>query len=124
MSFGFFSPPDGGPDLPWHCMDDLECCLGIPRAIRRVMRSKYRERGWPKATVATKDGILNIAPHFVAQGWIDGMTTVGDVPATIRNEYDQAGAAALEQLTALLPFSFGEDAWFQWMKAARKRHER
>ena len=121
--FRFFAPPDGGPDLPWHSVDDLGRCLGLERTHRRIMRSKYLAKKWPKGAVAIGDEIIAIAPHFVAQGTIDGLVEIGRAPASVRLEYDRAGAEALKKLMAPLPFSFGSDAWFGWMKAAMHRHE-
>jgi hypothetical protein len=120
----FFLPPDGDPDFPWHSIDDLGRCLGLNRVHRKILRSKYLAATWPKGTVAVKDEILSIAPHFAAQGTIEAMIDVGRVPASVRIEYDCAGAKALEKLMAPLPFFFGSAAWFGWMKAAMHRHER
>ena len=96
--------------LPWHSVDDLGRCLGLERTHRRIMRSKYLAKKWPKGAVAIGDEIIAIAPQFAAQGTIDGLVEIGRAPASVRLEYDRAGAEALKKLMAPLPFSFGSDA--------------
>jgi len=116
----FFRTPlnDGRPDMPWHCVDDLHKCLGLNRDLRRVFLRKLKGAKWPSAAAAA-DGIITIAPHFVAQGTIDAMTDVGVAPKSVRAEYDHAGAEALKKLG--VPFPLPSDEWFGWMKAAMNR---
>jgi hypothetical protein len=117
----FFKPPDGGPDFPWHSVDDLGRCLGLNRAHRKILHSKYLRGSWPKGTVAVGNEIITIAPHFVAQGSIDAMVEVGQAPASVRIEYDRAATDAM--ISMPLPFAFGTSGWAAWMKAAMNRHE-
>jgi hypothetical protein len=118
----FFRTPndDGKPDMPWHSVDDLHRCLGLNRAQRKVFLSMLRKRGGVE-TVATADGIITIAPHYMAQGCINAMVEKGVAPPDVRTAYDDEGAAALEKLVAHL--NFPSDAWLAWMKAAMHRHE-
>jgi hypothetical protein len=119
----FFRSPlsDGLPDLPWHAVDDLHCCLGLDRHTRRVFLAKLRSAwGEPLETVATAGGIVTIAPHFIAQGVIDATVEQGMAPAGVRHEYDRAGAEAMDKLARP---AFGSDAWLAWMKAAVNRWE-
>jgi hypothetical protein len=120
----FFRTPlnDGRPDLPWHCVDDLHRCLGLDRNARRAfLRRLQNAREWGKdvRTVATADGLITIAPHYMAQGWVDAMIHEGMAPARVRREYDLAGTDAMKKLG--VPFPFGSDEFFAWMKAAMNR---
>ena len=72
-------------------------------------------------TVATSDGLVTIAPHFMAQGCIDAMVEEGMVPTGARDEYDDAGTDAMHKL--VVPFAFPSDGWMAWMKAAMNRWE-
>ena len=122
----FFKTPlnDGRPDLVWHAVDDLQCCLGLNRAGRKfflhVLRST-REWGAIIQTVATADGVITIAPHFVAQGLIGAMVEEGMARASIEPEYGRASAEAQKKLG--VPFPFLSDEFFAWMKAAMNRWE-
>jgi hypothetical protein len=117
----FFRTPldDGRPDLPWHCVDDLHQCLGIDRAARRVLLSKMRVTE-SMQTVATPDGIVTVAPHYMALGSIDAMINMGRAPASLRAEYALAGTEACQKIA---PPGFPNDPWRAWMKAAWNRHE-
>jgi hypothetical protein len=115
----FFCTPnsDGRPDLPWHAVDDLHRCLGLNRDARRFFLHKLREWGGVK-TVATADGVLTIAPHFMAQGVIDAMIDNGQAPASIRREYDHAGTEATRK------FNIPHDELLLWLRDAMNRWER
>jgi hypothetical protein len=117
----FFRRPinDGKPDFPWHSVDDLYSCLGLNREQRRVFLRKLKEFGGTQ-TVATADGIVTIAPLYMAQGCIDAMVEEGRVPDSARTAYALAETEAMKQLMAHL--AFGTDAWFGWMKAAVNCH--
>ena len=120
----FFQTPndDGLPDLPWHAVDDLQRCLGLNRSARKyflhTLYSKHKE----VRTVATTDGIVTVAPHFMAQGTVDAMVESKMAPASVRLEYDRAGAEALKKLVPP-GLVFLSDAWLGWMKAAMNRWE-
>lgn len=119
----FFRSPltDRRPDLPWHSVDDLQRCLGLNREQRRIMLAKFRNGPYASTTrtVATADGLVIIAAHFMAQGAVDALVDDGMAPKTARVEYELAGEEALRKLVAHIPF--GIDAWFDWMKAAMHR---
>jgi hypothetical protein len=117
----FFRTPltDGRPDLPWHCIDDLQHCLGLNRQGRKVFPRMLRSSEWraiPR-TVATADGVVTIAPHFIAQGMIDAMVENGRTPASVRHDYDRAGADAMKK------FGVPSDQLLAWLKAALNRWE-
>jgi hypothetical protein len=121
--FRFFRPPDNVPDFPWHAVDDLHRCLGLSRDGRRLFLRKLRSAEWSTTlrTIATADGVVIVAPHYMAQGIIRAMVSEGDAPSNIRDEYDDASAAAIKELVKHIPFA--SDAWFKWMKAAMHRHD-
>jgi hypothetical protein len=120
----FFCTPidDGRPDLPWHAVDDLHRCLGLNRAARKLFLSKLRTFWKEPRTVATADGLVTVAPHFMAQGTIDAVVEEGMAPAGVRAEYDLAGSEALKKLIPP-PSESGmdADAWLSWLKAATNR---
>ena len=80
----FFRTPinDGRPDLPWHAVEDLHRCLGLNRAARKYFLHRLREWKEPR-TVATADGLVTIAPHFIAQGTIDANVIYRSAPLAV-----------------------------------------
>ena len=118
----FFRTPndDGKPDLPWHRVDDLHHCLGLDRVMRRYFLNMLRKRAGIQ-TVATTDGIVTVAPHYMAQGTLDAMVAQRMVLPSVRTAYDHEGAVALKKLVA--PLAYGTDVWFGWVKAAMNRHD-
>ena len=123
----FFRTPldDGRPDLVWHAVDDLHRCLGLNRHGRKFFLHALRSnKEWSAIirTVATADGVVTLAPHFMAQGWIDAMIDEGSAPASVRADYDRAGVEATKKIPKP-PFS-SPDAFLDWMKAALNRWEK
>jgi hypothetical protein len=118
----FFRTPinDGRPDLPWHAVEDLHRVLGLNRDARRFFLHKLREWGGVQ-TVATADGVITIAPHFMAQGTVDAMVEEGMAPASVRAEYDHAGTEAMRKLA--IPYPFPSADWLFWMRDAMNRWE-
>jgi hypothetical protein len=119
----FFRTPleDGRPDFPWHAVDDLHLCLGLNRELRKIFLRKLRSGQQLVRTVPTAEGLVTIAPHYMAQGMIGAVIEAGIAPDSIRASYDAAGGEALKKLCSHLQFP--SDAWFGWMKAALNRHE-
>jgi hypothetical protein len=121
----FFQTPleDGRPDLVWHAIDDLQQCLGLNReqrkAYQRLLRSHTKRWSTIPRTVATADGLVTIAPHFMAQGMVDAMVEERIAPANARRDYDRASAEAQRKIPK--PGPFGSDEWFAWMRAAMNR---
>jgi hypothetical protein len=68
----FFQSPmnDGCPDFPWHSVDDLHRCLGLNREQRKFFLHKLKAKHNEVRTVATAEGIITVAPHFMAQGTV------------------------------------------------------
>lgn len=120
----FFRTPlnDGRPDLPWHSVDDLQSCLGLSRAQRKIFLRMLQndQRMGPIQTVATTDGLISIAPHFAAQGMIGAIQQVGMAKPEADAEYAVAGVEACKKLTGGMSFQNG---LLEWMAAAMKRWE-
>lgn len=85
----FFKSPLPGPHLPWHAPEDLHRCLDLPRDLRRDFQRKLHSSEWKGdiRTVATADGIVMIAPHFMAQGLIGAMHDAGRADAKAEFRY-------------------------------------
>lgn len=99
----FFKPQAGSPDFPWHVADDLFAALRFPRPVRRHFQQRLRaEHASSIRTVATSEGIVTLAPHFMAQGAIGAGEEIGCAPYDAELDYARAGAAALTKLTNLL----------------------
>jgi hypothetical protein len=117
----FYRTPnnDGRPDLPWHCCDDLYRCMGLPRGVRKHLQRHMKSRPFRNdfRTAATPDGVITIAPHYVAQS-IAAMWHELEC-ADIENEYARGGAAACKKLYAGL----APEQLLPWLKAALERHE-
>jgi hypothetical protein len=121
----FFRTPnnDGRPDLPWHCTEDLMAVLGTTRDFRRYWARQCRS-GRFKAdfrTVATADGLVTVAPHYVAQGTISAAAQMLGSTDAVYRAYSVAGADACKKLTAGLGF---ENGLLEWMRDALHRHDR
>jgi hypothetical protein len=121
----FFRTPlnDGLPDFPWHAVDDLHRCLGLNRDMRRFFLRKLKGAEWGKnvLTVATADGLISVAPNYMAQSTVDALVEDGMAPASARRDFDKASTEAMKKLD--LPFTFPSDQWLDWMKAAMNRWE-
>lgn len=68
----YFSSPiydeTNQPDMPWHVFDDLMRILELDQEATTYLLRKLRG-DWPEPrTVATSEGLLTIAPHFMAEG--------------------------------------------------------
>lgn len=85
----FFKAPVQGPHLPWHAVEDLHACLALPCDLRLHFQRRLQSSEWKGdiRTVATADGIVTIAPHFVAQGLIGAIIEVGQATAAIEIQY-------------------------------------
>jgi hypothetical protein len=116
----FFRTPldDGRPDLVWHAVDDLYQCLGLSKRHRKIFLRQFRKA---MRTVATADGVVSVAPHFMAWAVIDAMIHVGQTTDFVRTEYHLASAEAQQKIP--VPFPFPSDEYFAWMKAAMSRCE-
>lgn len=116
----FFKTPmnDGRPDFPWHATEDLMLALNVPRVLRRqFLRGARQKWGEVHRTIATRDGLVTIAPHFAAQGLVGGTIAVGRAPAKADIEYASEVAKASKALTGDL----GMEATLDYMVAAFHR---
>lgn len=93
----FFRSPGQGADFPWHAADDLFHALAFPRPVRREFQRRLKsDHGDDVRTVATADGIVTIAPHYMAQGAIGAGIDIGCTPPSAEVAYAKAGVAALK----------------------------
>ncbi|WP_162560733.1 hypothetical protein [Methylobacterium durans] len=84
----FFKAPLPEPHLVWHAWDDLVACSDLPRDRRRALKNSLQhDHGEKIRTVATLSGIVTIAPHFMAQGFIGSMVENGFMPASADMSY-------------------------------------
>jgi hypothetical protein len=100
----FFGAPIDEPQLAWHAWDDLVACASLPRQMgERFQRSLRRD--YPNAirTVATPEGIVTIAPHWMAQGFVGSMIECKRMPASAELNYTVQSVDAWNALTANLP---------------------
>ena len=117
----FFWPPinDGRPDFPWHAVNDLMTAIGLPPGmIEHFLRGAKQDHAEMHRTIATPDGLVTVAPHPVAQGFLGAMVHVGRAPKTVELEYTKAITEAGE----CLPYSQTIDgviaAYHRWNSAA------
>jgi hypothetical protein len=118
----FFKTPnnDGRPDMPWHSHDDLIKCVGLGRNERRMMLRMCQKGPLKNAfrSVATAEGVVVIAPHYVARALLECMgEKTPEVLRDVDTAYCMAGGEALKKLTGDMPF----EAFIPWTKAALDR---
>jgi hypothetical protein len=118
-SIRFFRSPLQGADFPWHGHDDLMACLGLSREAKRIIKRKL-VNDWKESikTVATDGGIVTIAPHFVAKGFISALIAGGITSESFLDEYIDASAVALRMVTSGLSI----DEAVAFAVEAHKRH--
>lgn len=100
----FFRAPLAGTHLPWHVFDDLQACLALPEDLRAALkRDLIADWGRLVRTVATADGIVTIAPHWMAAGLVGAVAgrTGDDLDLTMT--YQQALFSAWAVLTGDMP---------------------
>lgn len=99
----YFRPPLSGPHQPWHAIDDLFRAMEMERKVRkgfiRDLQASDQWKGLAK-TVATKDGIVLIAPHFMAQGFMGAAHDLGQLPEMFERDYTMGVVAAMDVITA------------------------
>lgn len=97
----FFKTPlnDGKPDFAWHSTEDLMKAANLSKdqlaGFMQVMKADHPNT---YRTIATHDGLVTVAPHFVAQGFTAVMEHVGQVPKGFKNEYLMASFEADDKL--------------------------
>lgn len=93
------------PDMPWHAIDDLHPAL-LPSTeaavhLKRALRTDWYE---PK-TVATSEGLVTIAPHFMAEGLFEAIEGTEFQPPNfhrLRGRYRYFCTQAMKEMTAHL----------------------
>jgi hypothetical protein len=116
----FFAPPDvGKPDFPWVAEDDIYRAAGFSpeerQSLARIMSNA--PDGNPMRTIATSGGIVKIAPHHAAQGFLAAIAESGW--SDLRAEYTNAAVAAFKQFARDWPWQVR----LQWMLAAAGKGE-
>jgi hypothetical protein len=122
------------PDLPWHSVNDLMLCMGLPRGLRERRQRDYAsqrqqtiqyEDATPldlhhTRTIATEDGITLIAPDIMALGMIRALEEDGSLISYVfQSEYGTASRQALDKLTA----GMSPSHLLRWLKIGCVRYE-
>lgn len=95
----FFKGPGAEPEYPWHAADDLFMACSLSRDHRRFfLRATQEIPGNVIRTVATSKGVVTIAPHYVAQGFLAAVVETRGVPMRIETAYTRAAAKAMDLL--------------------------
>jgi hypothetical protein len=114
----FYRSPLNRPDTAWHNLDDLHAALGVPRGMRREFAVSLRNGSFAKdiKTIATADGIVTIAPHYMAHGIIDASVKAGRAPESAEQDYRRAMSSTSIKITA----GMSEEKSFSYLMAAFK----
>ncbi|MBB2961875.1 hypothetical protein [Methylobacterium sp. R2-1] len=72
--------------MPWHVWDDLQACLDLSDDLRTALkRDLMADWGLNVRTGATADGIVAIAPHWMAAGLVGAAAAPGMTTSTSRS---------------------------------------
>ena len=117
----FFKTPwnDGRPDLPWHSVDDLQRILGFGEQDREFCMRTHKKSEFPLKVIATREGVVSIAPHYAAMGLIGALSESGTDIDDVERAYVGASYKAAKQLTGALQ-GIG---FMAWALAALDRHD-
>lgn len=117
----FFRGPSPEPRMPFHAHADLLECLELPPEVKTVLTRKLINH-WKDdiKSVATTEGIVTIAPHYVAQGLISSamMLESGTSNEVVKNGYEKEGAKALGVLANKATGDLGVEARLRFSLAA------
>lgn len=96
----FFAPPHDEPDFAWAALDDVMRMLSMPAGLRAEMLRSIQE-SWKDdlRTVATAEGIVSLAPHWMLQGLFDAWLQEGFSSEEVHDAYLSAGARSNKVLT-------------------------
>lgn len=115
----FFRSPVKDPDMPWFAIKDMLECFGLAHVGGIIMSSlKNSEWGGDVRPAATTDGLVEIAPHYMAQGFLGAMEKVGEVQKGALDAYSEAGIPAIKELLATAGIRFGSPEMYAWIKQA------
>ncbi|KXJ55844.1 MAG: hypothetical protein AXW12_09535 [Thalassospira sp. Nap_22] len=115
----FFKTPltDGKPDFPWHSVDDLQKAAGFDRQTRRHFLRSMQQKD--RKSIATPDGIVVVAPHYMAQGLVGAAIELGVSPGAADNEYHRAVVDAFKEIeksegVGWNTFEYAAQAYRRW----------
>ena len=97
----FHRPPHDEPDFAWLVLDDLLDLLDLtPDGRQHLLRSIQTD--WPGhlRTIATRDGVHTIMPHFMVQGLMEAWIAAGLAAEDLLDAYLKEGFRASRALTA------------------------
>ena len=113
----FFKSPVKDPDMPWFVVDDLPKCFGLSRLARMVLEAIKREPRYVRR-VSTADGVVTIAPHYVAQGFFGAAEQQDELPKSALMTYLEAGVPATQKLLRDAGIKFGSPEMYAWVRQA------
>ncbi|TXN06695.1 hypothetical protein FV222_04845 [Methylobacterium sp. WL103] len=117
----FFKAPTDEPQLVWHAWDDLVACASLPRDLsERFQRSMRRDYPDGVRTIGTTEGILTIAPHWMALGFIGSMIENKRMPASAELFYTIQSVDAWNALTGDLCRPQGMDLFLAALQNTNK----
>lgn len=100
----FFKGLSGKPDMPWHAFDDLAKAVGFQEEMRRAfLQATQSDWKGQMQSIATSDGIVVIAPHYVAQGTVGAAIETRRCSPDVEVQYAAEGAKALSIIMAHVP---------------------
>lgn len=97
----FHRPPHDEPDFAWLVLDDLLAALHLTQPVKEdLLRSIQAD--WPGRlrTLATRDGVQTILPHYMVQGLLDAWVEAGLASEELLEAYLREGFRASKILTA------------------------
>lgn len=100
----FFRAPTSGTQLPWHAWEDMQACLDLSHDLRGHFRRCLME-DWASdvRTIATAEGIVTIAPHWMAQGVVAAIGEIRGTEAALTMAYQEQMFGAWQKLTGDMP---------------------
>ncbi|MBN9470655.1 MAG: hypothetical protein J0J10_17965 [Bosea sp.] len=102
----FFKSLLPGAHLIWFAYEDILKAAGLARHMRRhfeaMLKQDHRDIIKP---VMTPDGPATLAPHYIAQGFVDAMEEIGRMPAGFASAYTHGAVAAMSVITGDLGLS-------------------
>lgn len=100
----FYRAPGQGTQLPWYAWEDPQAWLSLPPDLRAYFRQALMEE-WAAdvRTVATAEGIVIIAPQWMAQGVVGAIGEIQSTEVALTAAYQQQMIAAWKALTGDMP---------------------
>jgi hypothetical protein len=119
-SLRFFKSPVKDPDMPWFAVDDLPKCFELSRLAGMVLEIIKREPKWADVVrrISTADGVVTIAPHYMAQGFFGAAEQQGELSKSVLKTYLEAGVPATQKLLRDAGIKFGSPEMYAWVRQA------